>query len=51
MTLLPETAAWNNKGMQSIRCMFWAIYAVYRLHICEKDAVYIIYRSIHSPRY
>ena len=23
-------------GMQSIHCMFWVIYAVYRLHVCEK---------------
>lgn len=22
--------------MQSIHCMFWVIYAVYRLHVCEK---------------
>lgn len=23
--------------MQSIHCMFWVIYAVYGLHVCEKN--------------
>lgn len=23
--------------MQSIHCMFWVIYTVYRLHVCEKN--------------
>ena len=29
--------------MQSIHCIFMMNYAVYRLHLCKKDAVYIIY--------
>ena len=29
--------------MQCIDCMFWTVYAVYRLHLYKKDAVYIIY--------
>ena len=29
--------------MQSIHCIFMTIYAVYGLHVYEKDAIYIIY--------
>ena len=33
----------KNEMMQCIDCMFRAIYAVYRLHLYKKNAVYIIY--------
>ena len=38
-------------GMQSIHCMFWVIYAVYRLHVCKKNAVYIIPHIQHQLLY
>lgn len=32
--------------MQSIHCMFWVIYAVYRLHVYGKEA--LLLRQRHS---